>query len=33
MAFLTPGGEELASVYERAGFERSEEMLHMAHRS
>ncbi|MEA2124770.1 MAG: hypothetical protein QOI80_1552, partial [Solirubrobacteraceae bacterium] len=31
-AFLTPGAEATARIYERAGFERTDEMLHMVHR-
>ena len=33
MAFLTPGSEATARVYERAGFARTEEMLHLAYRT
>jgi N-acetylglutamate synthase-like GNAT family acetyltransferase len=32
-AFLTPGSEETARVYERAGFRRTDEMLHLATRA
>lgn len=32
-AFLTPGSEETARVYERAGFQRTDEMLHLATRA
>ncbi len=33
LAFLTPGNEDTARIYERAGFERTDEMLHLVHRS
>jgi ribosomal protein S18 acetylase RimI-like enzyme len=32
-AFLTPGAESTARIYERAGFERTDEMLHLVHRA
>jgi N-acetylglutamate synthase-like GNAT family acetyltransferase len=32
-AFLTPGSESTARVYERAGFRRTDEMLHLATRA
>jgi ribosomal protein S18 acetylase RimI-like enzyme len=31
-AFLTPGAESTARIYERAGFERTDEMVHLVHR-
>ena len=33
LAFLTPGAESTARIYERAGFERTDVMLHLTHRS
>jgi N-acetylglutamate synthase-like GNAT family acetyltransferase len=32
-AFLTPGSEDTARVYERAGFQRTDEMLHLSARA
>jgi ribosomal protein S18 acetylase RimI-like enzyme len=33
LAFLLPGSDDSSRIYERAGFERTDELVHMAHRA